>query len=81
MKNIKNYAQFFEEYEEFESEKYYKNISKSTAAKKKAQMAKQAKMDDNNPAAYKELPGDTKGKNFIKTSTHTKKYHEKFGND
>ncbi len=81
MKNIKNYSQFFEEYEEFESEKYFKGISKSTIAKKKTQMAKQAKMDDDDPVAYKELPGDTKGKKLIKTSSHTKKYHEKFGDN
>lgn len=58
---------------------YFAGISKSTEMKKKAQMAKQATMDDDDPNAYKEMPGDTKGKKQLKTSTHTKKYHELFG--
>jgi len=62
-----------------ESKNYFKGISKSTAAKKKAQMKKQAEMDDDDPAAYKPLPGDTKGKGQLKTSKHTKKYHELYG--
>jgi hypothetical protein len=57
-------------------EGYFSGISKSTADKKKAAMGKQAAMDDDDPNAYKELPGDTKGKKNLKTSTHTKKYHE-----
>jgi hypothetical protein len=60
-------------------EDYFAGISKSTAAKKKTQMTKQAKMSDDDPAAYKELPGDTKGKGLLKTSDHTKKYHELYG--
>lgn len=62
-----------------DEEPYFKGISHSTAAKKKAQMKKQADADDNDPTAYKELPGDTKGKKLIKTSKHTKKYHEIYG--
>jgi len=53
---------------------YYKGISKSTADKKKAEMKKQAEMDDDDPDAYKELPGDTKGKKLLKKSQHTKDY-------
>lgn len=63
-------------FEAFLSENYYANLSKSTIDKKKAQMKKQASMDDDDPEAYKELPGDTKGKENLKTSKHTKKYHE-----
>jgi hypothetical protein len=59
-----------------EEHPYYKGISKSTEQKKKAQMAKQAAADDDDPEAYKELPGDIKGKKLLKTSKHTKKYHE-----
>lgn len=62
-----------------ENKPYFKGISKSTAAKKKAQMHKQADMDDDDPEAYKELPGDTKGKKLLKTSKHTQKYHELYG--
>jgi len=49
-----------------ESKAYYKGISKSTSSKKKAAMKKQADMDDDNPDAYKELPGDSKGKKNAK---------------
>ena len=34
---------------------YYKDLPKSTAQKKKSQIAKQAEMDDDDPNAYKEL--------------------------
>ena len=61
-------------------EEYFpKWMSDSTEDRKKAQMRKQAKMDDDDPKAYKELPGDTKGEKKLKTSKHTDKYHEKFG--
>jgi hypothetical protein len=63
----------------FESKAYFKGLSKSTADKKKAQMTKQADMDDDDPEAYKEMPGDTKGKKNLETSVYTKKYHERFG--
>ena len=58
---------------------YYKDMPKSTAQKKKAQASKQAEMDSDNPNAYKELPGDTKAKDKVKTSEYTKAYHKKFG--
>lgn len=66
-------------FEEFIRESYFSDIAKSTASKKKSQMKRQAEMDDNDPAAYKEMPGDTKGKKYSKPSKHTKKYHELFG--
>jgi hypothetical protein len=66
---------------EFVNEGYYKNLAPSTVAKKKAMMKQQAEMPDDDPDAYKELPGDTKGKKFLKTSAHTKKYHELFGDN
>jgi len=62
-------------------EDYFKGISKSTADKKKAQMKQQAAAADDDPEAYKELPGDTKGKKLLKTSKHTKSYHELYGKD
>lgn len=73
MKHIQLYEDFIKE------GGYFSGISKSTADKKKAQMKKQAKMDDDDPDAYKELPGDKKGKKMLKTSKHTKKYHELYG--
>jgi hypothetical protein len=73
------YTQSFEEF--VREGGYFKGISKSTAAKKKAQITKQADMDDDDPKAYKEMPGDTKGKKLLKTSNHTKKYHELYGDE
>jgi hypothetical protein len=74
MKHVKTYEGFLAE-----DHPYYKGISSSTADKKKAQMKKQAAADDDDPEAYKELPGDTKGKGQLKTSKHTKKYQELYG--
>lgn len=76
MKHIKTFETFL-----VESEPYFKGISKSTAAKKKSQMTKQAKMDDDDPDAYKEMPGDTKREDLQKKSNHTNAYHKKFGKD
>ena len=56
---------------------YHAGLSKSTEKKREAQFKKQAKMDDNNPAAYKPAPGDATAK--TKTSKHTKKYRDMYG--
>ena len=56
---------------------YKKGLSKSTSAKRQAQFNKQAKMDDDDPNAYKPAPGDARAK--TKVSKHTKAYHKKFG--
>lgn len=68
-------------FESFLNEDYFKGISKSTEDKKKAQMKAQASMPDDDPKAYKEMPGDTKGKKLQKVSHHTKSYHDKFSKD
>lgn len=52
-------------------------LSKSTLAKRKAQFNKQAKMDDDDPEAYKPAPGDATAK--TKPSKHTKKFKQMFG--
>jgi hypothetical protein len=74
MKYIKEFANFI-------NESYFSNLSPSTSSNKKSLMKKQADMDDDDPSAYDEMPGDTKGKKFLKTSKHTKKYHELFGEE
>lgn len=80
MKFIQSFKSFLTEAKDFEDKikghGYFKGISTSTAKKKNAQMAKQADMPDDNPDAYKELPGDTKGKKLLKKSKHTKAYDE-----
>ena len=56
---------------------YYKGLAKSTNQKRHAQFAKQSKMDDDNPKAYKPAPGDKEAK--TKPSKHTKKYKQMYG--
>jgi len=60
-----------------EKKAYHSGLSKSTSDKRDAQFKKQAKMDDDNPAAYKPAPGDTTAK--TKLSKHTKKYRDMYG--
>ena len=57
--------------------KYHKGLSKSTQDKRSAHFNKGSKMDDDNPAAYKPAPGDARAK--TKTSKHTKKYKQMYG--
>ena len=57
--------------------RYHSGLSKSTKAARDAHFKKGAKMDDNNPAAYKPAPGDATAK--TKPSKYTKKYKELFG--
>lgn len=71
----------------FEAEKkpgpdtYMKGLDKEEKEEKEDQIKKQAKMDDDDPKAYKDMPGDAeaRAKGKVKTSTHTKKYHELYG--
>jgi len=62
-----------------EQAKYHAGLSKGTASKRKAQFKKQAKMADDNPAAYKPAPGDATAK--TKPSVHTKKYKAMYGTE
>ena len=56
---------------------YHKGLKKSTKKSRDAQFKKQAKMDDDDPAAYKPAPGDATAK--TKPSKHTKKFKQMFG--
>lgn len=58
---------------------YGKGLSKSTKDKRQAQFNKQAKLDDDDPKAYKPAPGDARAK--TKLSKHTIAYRKKFGKD
>ncbi len=52
----------------------------STDAKRRAQFNKQAKMDDDDPRAYKDAPGDKKArKKGLKPSQYTTKYKQMYG--
>jgi hypothetical protein len=55
---------------------YHKGLAKSTKAKRDAQFKKQAKMDDDDPDAYKPAPGDSAE---TKPSKHTKRFKQMFG--
>jgi hypothetical protein len=89
MKNIKKYTEFLlekkKEKESFEDkiegDGYYKGISTSTARDKVDQMAKQSNMSDDDPDAYKEMPGDTKGKKLLKKSKHTKAFDDLYADE
>jgi hypothetical protein len=54
---------------------YYSGLSKSTADKRAAQIKKQTPMEDDDPEAYKKLPGDSKK---TKPSKYTKKFAQMF---
>ena len=58
---------------------YYKGLSKSTKDKRDSHFKKGAKMDDDNPAAYKPAPGDAEAE--TKPSKHTKRYHQMFNKE
>jgi hypothetical protein len=87
VKFIKNFVNFLTEKKEEDFEDkikghgYFKGISQSTARKKLSQMKDQADKPDDDPSAYKELPGDTKGKKLLKTSKHTKTYQDLYGDE
>ena len=57
--------------------KYYSGLKKSTKDARDTHFKKSAKMDDDNPAAYKPAPGDAGAE--TKPSKHTKKYKQMFG--
>lgn len=61
------------------SKAYGKGLAKSTNKKRRAQFNKQAKMDDDDPRAYKPAPGDAEAE--TKPSKHTKKFKQMFGED
>jgi hypothetical protein len=67
--------------EEESSHKYFRGLSKSTIEDKKRLMKKQAEMEDDDPTAYKPLPGDTKGKKLLRRSKHTKSFEEMYGDE
>ena len=62
---------------------YMRGLSDKEKEDKEEKMKKQAEMDDDDPAAYKEMPGDKEAreKGEVKTSKHVKSYHELYGDD
>ena len=60
---------------------YHRGLDDDEIEDKEDQIKKQAKMDDDDPDAYKEMPGDKEAreKGEVKKSKHTKKYAELYG--
>jgi hypothetical protein len=56
---------------------YHAGLKKSTKIARDRQFKKQAKMADDNPAAYKPAPGDASAK--TRPSKHTKKFRQMYG--
>lgn len=57
--------------------KYYSGVDKDDKEKRAKQFARQAKMDDDDPRAYKPAPGDKDTK--TKPSKHTNKFKQMYG--
>jgi len=62
---------------------YMRDLDDEEKEDKEEQMKDQAAMDDDDPEAYKEMPGDEEAreKGEVKTSKHTKAYDEIYGDD
>ena len=62
---------------------YMTGLDKEEEEDKEDQIKKQSKMDDDDPEAYKEMPGDEEAreKGKVKTSKHVKSYHELYGDE
>ena len=62
---------------------YMRDLDDEEKEDKEEQMKDQAEMDDDDPDAYKEMPGDKEAreKGEVKTSKHTKAYDEIYGDD
>jgi hypothetical protein len=82
MKHIKEFEAFVREAKQKPGpDPYMTGLDDESEEKKKDQMKKQAEMDDDDPDAYKDMPGDKEAreKGKVKTSKHTKKYHQLYG--
>ena len=62
---------------------YHRGLEDDEVEDKEDQIKKQAKMDDDDPDAYKEMPGDKEAreKGEVKTSKATKAYNKIYGED
>jgi hypothetical protein len=78
MKNLLLFEDFILESKKPGPKEYYTGLSQSTVAKRAAQIKKQTPMEDDDPTAYKKLPGDSKK---TKPSKYTKKFAQMFNED
>ena len=62
--------------------KYHRGLKPTTKAARDSQFKKQTKMDDNNPAAYKDAPGDKAArKKGMPLSKYTRMYRQTYGEE
>ena len=81
MKNLYTFESFNEAKAKPGPDTYHRGLSDKDIDDKEDQIKKQAKMDDDDPDAYKEMPGDKEAreKGEVKKSKHTKSYDELYG--
>lgn len=81
LKAIKSFA-LFEEAKPG-PDPYMRDLDDEEKEDKEEQMKDQTELDDDDPDAYKEMPGDEEAreKGEVKTSKHTKAYDELYGDD
>lgn len=83
MKHLHSFNRFNEAKAKPGPDTYHRGLSDDEIEDKEDQIKKQADMDDDDPDAYKEMPGDEEAreKGEVKKSKHTKDYHELYGDD
>ena len=83
MKNLHTFQNFNEAKAKPGPDTYHRGLSDKDIDDKEDQIKKQADMDDDDPDAYKEMPGDkeAKEKGEVKKSKHTKSYDKLYGED
>ena len=81
MKNLHTFESFNEAKAKPGPDPYHRGLSDDDVEDKEDQIKKQAKMDDDDPDAYKEMPGDEEAreKGEVKKSKHTKAYDKLYG--
>lgn len=81
MKNLFTFEAFNEAKAKPGPDTYHRGLSDDDIEDKEDQIKKQAAMDDDDPDAYKEMPGDKEAreKGEVKKSKHTKSYDELYG--
>lgn len=81
MKNLFTFEAFNEAKAKPGPDTYHRGLSDDDIEDKEDQIKKQADMDDDDPDAYKEMPGDKEAreKGEVKKSKHTKSYDELYG--
>jgi len=83
MKNLHTFESFNEAKAKPGPDPYHRGLSDDDVEDKEDQIKKQAKMDDDDPDAYKEMPGDEEAreKGEVKKSKHTKSYDALYGDE